>query len=85
MDCADFDALEQEARRKMSPAAWAFCDTGADDEITAKENITAWRRLKLRPHVLRDIVEVDASVNLLLLHIPRLQDLKIRFLHLHHL
>ena len=64
MDCADFDALEQEARRRMSPAAWAFCDTGADDEITAKDNVAAWRRLRLRPHVLRDIVEVDTAVTL---------------------
>ena len=42
-----------------------FCDTGADDEITAKENVTAWRKLKLRPRMLRDIVKVDTSVSLL--------------------
>ena len=65
MDCVDLDALEQDARRKMPPASWVFCDTGADDEITAKDNVTAWRRLKLRPRVLRDIVEVDTSVSLL--------------------
>ena len=64
-DCVDLDALEQDARRRMPPASWVFCDTGADDEITAKDNVTAWRRLKLRPRVLRDIVEVDASVSLL--------------------
>jgi 4-hydroxymandelate oxidase len=64
-DCVDLDALEQDARRRMPPASWVFCDTGADDEITAKDNITAWRRLRLRPRVLRDIVEVDASVSLL--------------------
>jgi 4-hydroxymandelate oxidase len=49
----------------MRPEAWAFCDTGADDEITAKENVTAWRRLRLRPRMLRDIIEVDTSVSLL--------------------
>ena len=65
MDCVDLDALEAEARRAMPPASWVFCDTGADDEITMKDNIAAWRRLKLRPRVLRDIVEVDASVTLL--------------------
>ena len=65
MDCVDFDALEQEARQTMSPPAWAFCDTGADDEITARDNVTAWRRLRLRPRVLRDIVEIDTSVSLL--------------------
>lgn len=65
MDCVDFDALEAEARRVMPPASWVFCDTGADDEITARDNVTAWRKLKLRPRVLRDIVEIDTSVTLL--------------------
>ncbi len=64
-DCVDLDALEQNARRVMRPESWVFCDTGADDEITAAENVTAWRRLKLRPRMLRDIVEVDTGVTLL--------------------
>jgi 4-hydroxymandelate oxidase len=65
MDCVDFDALEKEARRVMPPASWVFCDTGADDEVTAVDNVSAWRKLKLRPRVLRDIVDVDTSVTLL--------------------
>lgn len=65
MDCVEFDALEERARAKLSPSAFAFCATGADDEITAVENVTAWRRLRLRPHVLRDIADVDTGVDLL--------------------
>ena len=65
VDCVDLDALEQNARRVMRPDSWVFCDTGADDEITSKENVTAWRKLKLRPRMLRDIVEIDTSVSLL--------------------
>ena len=65
MDCVDFDALAVEAQRTMTPPAWAFCATGADDEITAAENVTAWRRLRLRPRVLRDIVDIDTGVTLL--------------------
>ena len=65
VDCVDLDALEQNARRVMRPESWVFCDTGADDEITVKENVEAWRKLKLRPRMLRDIVEVDAGVTLL--------------------
>jgi 4-hydroxymandelate oxidase len=65
LDCADFDALEEEARAKLPASAFAFCATGADDEITAAENATAWRRLRLRPRVLRDIAGVDTSVSLL--------------------
>ena len=64
-DCVDLDALEQNARRVMPPASWVFCDTGADDELTAKDNVTAWRGLKLRPRMLRDIVEVDTSLTVL--------------------
>ena len=64
-DCVDLDALEQDARRRMPPASWVFCDTGADDEITAKDNVVAWRRLKLRPRVLRDIAGIDTGVSLL--------------------
>jgi len=65
VDCVDLDALEREAHRVMRPESWVFCDTGADDEITSKENIAAWRTLKLRPRVLRDIVDIDTSVTLL--------------------
>ena len=65
VDCVDLDALERNARRVMRPESWVFCDTGADDEITSRENVTAWRKLKLRPRMLRDIVEIDTSVSLL--------------------
>ena len=65
MDSADFDALEEQARAKLPPASFAFCAAGADDEIIAAENITAWRRLRLRPRVLRDIAHVDTRVTLL--------------------
>ena len=65
MDSADFDALEEQARAKLPPASFAFCAAGADDEIIAAENITAWRRLRLRPRVLCDIAHVDTRVTLL--------------------
>ena len=65
VDCVDFDALEEEARAKLPAPSFAFCATGADDEITARENVTAWQRMRLRPHVLCDINNVDTSVRLL--------------------
>ncbi len=70
MDSVDFDALEEQARAKMPPASFAFCAAGADDEISAAENVTAWRRLRLRPRVLRDIAQVDTRVTLLGNEIP---------------
>ena len=65
MDSVDFDALEEQARAKMPPASFAFCAAGADDEISTAENVTAWRALRLRPRVLRDIAAVDTSVTIL--------------------
>src|SRR5258708_5617757 len=50
-DCIDLDALEQNAQRVMRPESWVFCDTGADDQITSKENVTApqWFHLYMQP------------------------------------
>jgi 4-hydroxymandelate oxidase len=65
VDSVDFDALEEAARAKMPPASFAFCAAGADDEISVSENITAWRALRLRPRVLRDLTVTDTCVTLL--------------------
>lgn len=65
MDSVDLDALEGAAKAKMPPASFAFCACGADDEISMLENIAAWRALRLRPHVLRDITKIDLSTTLL--------------------
>jgi 4-hydroxymandelate oxidase len=65
MDSADFDALEERAREKLSPGAYAFAAGGADDEITLADNVTAWRRLRLRPRMLRDITAIDTSASVL--------------------
>src|SRR5262245_46396892 len=65
MDSADFDALEEQARARLSPGAYAFAAAGADDEITLADNIAAWRRLRLRPRMLNDITKIDTSVKVL--------------------
>jgi 4-hydroxymandelate oxidase len=65
VDSVDLDALEDAAKAKMPPASFAFCACGADDEISMLENIAAWRALRLRPHVLRDITKFDLSTTLL--------------------
>jgi 4-hydroxymandelate oxidase len=65
LDSADFEALEDKARAKLSPGAYAFAAAGADDEITLAENVSAWRRLRLRPHVLNDIAKIDTGASIL--------------------
>lgn len=70
MDSVDFDALEEQARARMPSASFAFCAAGADDEISAVENITAWRALRLRPRVLRDVTAIDTRITLLGRQVP---------------
>src|SRR6201987_2841269 len=65
MDSRDFDALEDRAREKLPPGAFAFAAGGADDEITLADNIAAWRRLRLAPRVLNDIARIDTGVSVL--------------------
>src|SRR5262244_1561139 len=49
----------------MAPPSFAFCAAGADDEITARENASAWRRLRLRPRIMRDVARIDLGVRIL--------------------
>jgi len=65
MDSADFDALEERARKVLSPGAFAFAAAGADDEVTLADNIAAWRRLRLRPRMLRDVAAIDTATSVL--------------------
>ena len=62
VDSVDFDALEHQAHAKMPPASFAFCAAGADDEISVAENISDWRRLRLRPRVLRSVDAAGSRV-----------------------
>ena len=61
MDCVDLDALEGQAKALMAPASYAFAACGADDEVSLAENTAAWRALRLRPRVLRDVTTIDTS------------------------
>jgi 4-hydroxymandelate oxidase len=65
MDSRDLDALEEQARAKLPPGAFAFAAGGADDEITLADNVAAWRRLRLAPRMLRDVTAIDTSVSVL--------------------
>jgi 4-hydroxymandelate oxidase len=65
MDSRDFDQLEDRARDKLAPGAFAFAAGGADDEITLADNIAAWRRLRLRPRMLRDVTRIDTGTSVL--------------------
>jgi isopentenyl diphosphate isomerase/L-lactate dehydrogenase-like FMN-dependent dehydrogenase len=54
----------------MAPASYAFATCGADDGISLAESINAWRSLRLRPRVLRDVTCIDTSTDVLGQHMP---------------
>jgi 4-hydroxymandelate oxidase len=61
----DCDALEAAARERLTQVAYDYYAGGAEDEITLAENVAAWRRLRLRPHVLRDVSRGETETTVL--------------------
>lgn len=61
----DIEALEVLAAERLTPMAHDYFRGGADDETTIAANVAAWRRIRLRPHVLRDVSAIDTATTLL--------------------
>jgi 4-hydroxymandelate oxidase len=57
--------LEAAARRVLPEPVYHSFAGGADDELTLADNLAAWRRLRLRPHGLRDVRRVDTASTVL--------------------
>ena len=57
--------FERRARDLLPEGAYDFFAGGAGAEDTVAANLSAWRELELRPHVLRDVSAVDLSVEVL--------------------
>ena len=58
----DFESV---AKRTMSKQGWNYYSSGADDEITLRENHVAFQRIWLRPRVLVNVRRVNMSTKLL--------------------
>ncbi|QPH12055.1 hypothetical protein C2857_004089 [Epichloe festucae Fl1] len=58
----DFEAV---ARRVMKKTAWGYYSSAADDEITMRENHSAFHRIWFRPQVLVDVENVDLTTTML--------------------
>jgi 4-hydroxymandelate oxidase len=56
---------ERLARERMHPAAWAYYSSGADDEVTLREERAAFERLRPVPRVLRGVVSADLRTTVL--------------------
>ncbi|CAD6585458.1 MAG: hypothetical protein TREMPRED_004152 [Tremellales sp. Tagirdzhanova-0007] len=58
----DFEAV---ARRTMNRRGWNYYSSGADDEITMRENHNAFHRVWFRPRILRNVANIDYSSTIL--------------------
>jgi len=61
----DLVELERRARTVLTRDAYDYYAGGADDEVTVADNVAAWSRLRLRPHVLRDVSAVTTATTVL--------------------
>ena len=62
---ASVEDLRAIARRRLPRGVFDYIDGAAEDEITLAANSDAYRRIRFRPRVLRDVREVDLSSTLL--------------------
>lgn len=61
LNLSDFETL---AREKLDPAAYGYYASGANDEITLRDNRAAYERLRLHPRVLRCAGRPDLQTTL---------------------
>jgi 4-hydroxymandelate oxidase len=59
------DGFEQVAAAALPPMVYDYYAGGAHDEITLRENVEAFRRIRLRYRVLRDIAERSLETEVL--------------------
>ncbi|KAG7876735.1 hypothetical protein KL938_004348 [Ogataea parapolymorpha] len=62
MNLHDFEYI---AKKILPKGAWAYYSSGADDEVSMRENHYAYQRIYFRPRVLVDVSKVDTSTTLL--------------------
>jgi len=65
MEPINLHSYEALARARLEPGAWAFYSSGADDEVTLRENRAAFERVQLLPHMLRGVQSADLSTTVL--------------------
>ncbi|WFD21012.1 L-lactate dehydrogenase (cytochrome) [Malassezia caprae] len=63
--CLNLDDFEAAGHQAMSPEAWAYYSSAADDEHTLRENRNVFERIWFRPRILRNVKNVDCSTRLL--------------------
>jgi L-lactate dehydrogenase (cytochrome) len=62
--------LRRIARRRLPGGVFDYIDGGAEDELSLRRNVAAFRRAELVPRVLRDVSGIDLSATLLGRRLP---------------
>jgi len=62
---ADLSDIRRLARRRAPKAVFDYVDGAASDEILARRNVDAFRRVEFRPKVLRNVENVSLSTTIL--------------------
>ncbi|KAJ5668709.1 hypothetical protein N7462_009779 [Penicillium macrosclerotiorum] len=57
--------FEQVAKKYLPANAWAYYSSGADDEISKRNNARAYQKVALRPRILKSIPSVDTTTFIL--------------------
>jgi len=65
MELINLFDFEKKARQRLSKMAGDYYASGANDEITLRENHAAYERITLRPRVLRDISRRELTTTVL--------------------
>ncbi|KAI5370398.1 Putative FMN-dependent dehydrogenase, FMN-dependent alpha-hydroxy acid dehydrogenase, active [Septoria linicola] len=63
-NCLTIKELEQHAHSRMDKQTRDYYNEGADSGSTLRENTTAYEKYRIRPRVLRDVSNIDTSVNI---------------------
>jgi L-lactate dehydrogenase (cytochrome) len=61
----NLDDFQKVAQTILTDQAWAYYSSAADDEITKHFNRSAYSRIWFKPRILRPVVEVDCSTELM--------------------
>ena len=57
--------FENVAARTMAEEGWGYYSSGADDEITLRENHTAFQRIWFKPRILVNVKNIDMTTSIL--------------------
>ncbi|KAF7518294.1 hypothetical protein PCG10_000534 [Penicillium crustosum] len=57
--------FEKVAHQRLRATTWAYYSSGADDEISKRNNALAYQKISLRPRILRKVLAVDTTTTIL--------------------